>query len=103
MSRRGFAQQRPREARRAAVALARDLVAAIGDDVDAGALHPAAGLVVSLECESATRAEREDVRALALELLVRHLDDTDPALGEQPHQSRRGDARVDERQVAVER
>src|SRR6185503_19730050 len=89
---RSDAQERPRQAGRAAVALPRDLVAAVGDDVDARALHAAARLVVPLERERTARPEREDVRALRLELLVRHLDHADPALVEQPHEARRGDA-----------
>ena len=80
------AKQRARQARRPAVALARDLVAVVRDDVDAGALHPAARLVVALEGERAPRPEREHVRPLRLELLVGHLDDLDPALGEEPHE-----------------
>jgi hypothetical protein len=97
------AQQRPRQARRPAVALPRDLVARVGDDVDAGALHPAARLVVALERERARGAEREDVRALRLELLVRHLDDPIPRSASSHISRVRGDARVDEREVAVER
>ena len=50
-----------------------------------------------------TRAEREDVRPLRLELLVRNLDDLDPALGEQLEEPHRREPRVDEREVAVER
>ena len=74
------AEQRPRQAGRAAVALARDLVAAVGQHLDACGLHPASRLVVPLERERMTRAEREHVRAHRLELLVRDLDELDPAL-----------------------
>ena len=77
------AQQRARQAGRAAVALLRDLVAAVDDHVDPRSLHPPARLRVAVERERTSRRERKDVRALRLELLVGHLDDLDPALSEE--------------------
>ncbi len=47
--------------------------------------------------------ESEHVRALRLELLVRHLDDLDLALLEQVEQPHGRDTRVHEGEVAVER
>ena len=72
-------------------------------DLHPGRLHPPARLVVPLEREGAPGAEREDVRAHRLELLVRHLDDLDPALVQQLEQPDRSEPRVDEREIVVER
>ena len=91
-----------RQAGRPAVAEARDVVAAVGDDLDTGPLHAAARLVVSLERERPPRAEREHVRAHRLELLVGHLDDVDPPLREQLHHPHGSKARVDDGEIAVE-
>ena len=66
-------------------------------------LQPPARLVVSLQRERSARAEGEHVRAHRLELVVRHLHDLDPPLGEQLHQPHRGDPRIHERKVTVER
>ena len=49
------------------------------------------------------RAEREHVRAHRLELLVRNLDDLDPALVQKLHQPHGREPRVDEREILVER
>ena len=89
-------KQRPREARRPAVALLRDLLPAVDDDVDACALHPTARLGIAVESECMPRTEREHVGALALELLVRNLDDGDPAVGEELEEPHRRETRIDE-------
>ena len=65
---------------------------AVDDDVDTGSLHAPSRLRVSVERKRTARAEREHVRPLGRELLVRHLDDLDPAFGEQV-QSRTGASR----------
>ena len=57
------AQQRPRQAGRSAVALARDLVTPVRHDVDSGALHPPPRLIVPLERERAPGTEREHANA----------------------------------------
>ena len=49
------------------------------------------------------RAEREHVRAHRLELVVRHLDDLDPALVQELHQPHRREPRIDECEILVER
>ena len=79
------------------------MVASVGDDLDAGALHPATRLVVPLERERPSRTEREHVGAHRLELLVGHLDDLDPPLGEQLHQPHRREPGIDDGEIAVER
>src|SRR3970282_1592799 len=69
------AENRARETGWAAVALPRDLVASVGDDSDTRALHSPSRLRIALEGERSARSEREDVRALGLELLVPPRDD----------------------------
>ncbi len=96
------AQERAREAGRAAVAWARDVLALVDPDVDAGALHPPAGLVVAGEREPDPRAEREHVRAHRLELLVRDLDELDPALAEQLDEANRHQRQVDGGQISIQ-
>ena len=97
------AQQGAGKAGRAAVALPRDLVAGVDADLHARALHAAPRLGVAVERERPARAEREHVRPLRLELLVRHLDDVDAALGQERQQPDRREAWVDEREIRVER
>src|SRR5262249_61268417 len=86
---RSGSKERARKTRRAAVALLRDLLPPIDDDVDPGAFHAPPRLWVSLQRKRSARPERENVRALALELLVRHLDELDAAIGEQLEQTYR--------------
>src|ERR671936_2766535 len=80
-------RERAGEAGRAAVALARQLVAAIDEDLDAGRLHPPPGLLVALERQRDPRREREHVRAHRLELLVGNFHDLDPPRLEQLRQT----------------
>ena len=67
-----------------------------------GALHPPPRLRVAVERERLPWSESEHVRALRLELLVRHLDDFDLALLEQVEQPHGRDTRVHEGEVTVE-
>src|SRR5262249_22644060 len=96
------AQQRAREARRAAVAL-RELVAAVGQHLDAGALHPFARARVALDGQRDAGGERQDVGAHARELLVGHLDELDFALLEQLGEPRREQRGVDDGEIGPER
>src|SRR5262245_30514827 len=95
------AEQRASQTRRAAVALSRDLLAAVHDDIHACALHALAGLGVPVERERSPRPQCEHIRALRLELVVGNLDDPDTPLGEQLEETYGRDPRVDQREVAV--
>ncbi len=97
------AKERPRQTGRSAVALLRDLLAAVDGDVDPGPLHAATRLRIAVERERLPRPERENVRPLCLELLVGHLDDRDAAIREELEESHGRDSRIDEREIAVER
>jgi large conductance mechanosensitive channel len=96
------AEERAREARRATVALARDLVTLVDGDLDACALESAPRLVVPLERESHPGRECEHVRAHRLELLVGNLDELDAAAHEQLDESDRHERRVGNREIVVE-
>src|SRR6185437_14072444 len=84
LRRRGGAEiDRQRQTGRAAVSLARDLVARVLDDLDAGVLESLLRDGVPGERESPPTRQREHVRPHRLELLVRNLDDLDLAVLEQ--------------------
>src|ERR671910_981367 len=98
------AQERPRETSRPAVALARDLLAAVDAHVDSRGLHPPPRLGIAAERERDARTEGEDVWPHRLELVVRNLDELDASLRQQldePHRHERGvghgDVDVEER------
>src|SRR5205085_9817457 len=86
-----------------AVALERELLAAVDPNLDARGLEAPPRLRVPVEGERHPRAEREHVAAERGVLLVRDLHELDSALLEKLEQPNRRERRVDEREVAVER
>jgi selenide, water dikinase len=79
------------------------VLALVHPNVDSGALHPPARLVVARQGDRDPRTEREHVRAHRLELLVGSLDQLDPALIEELDEANRHERQVDDSQVDVER
>jgi hypothetical protein len=97
------AEQRPREARRAALALVRDLRALVDGDIHARRLHPPLRLRVAIDGQCDARGQREDVGSHRAELFLGHLDDGDVSLREQFEQTDRHQRRVSDHQVVVQR